>query len=204
MAPRPGDPLEAEGVLNPAAARGRDGVLYLFPRLVAKGNYSRIGIARVRFNAAGDPTAVERLGVALEPRESYEQNPLTGGGVEDPRITYFEPDDCYVMTYTAFSAEGPRIALATSKDLFSWQRLGLVRFAPGPVDMDAVDNKDAVLFPRLITDPRGRPALGLIHRPRFPGSMLLRFVAGVGLQRPSDTAVDPAAGVSALRELGTA
>jgi len=42
--------------LNPAAVRSPDGKLYLFPRLVAKGNYSRIGIARVLFNDAGDPT----------------------------------------------------------------------------------------------------------------------------------------------------
>jgi beta-1,2-mannobiose phosphorylase / 1,2-beta-oligomannan phosphorylase len=32
MEPQPGDPHEAEGVLNPAAARGPDGKLYLFPR----------------------------------------------------------------------------------------------------------------------------------------------------------------------------
>ena len=56
MQPEPGNPLEAEGVLNPAAVRGPDGQLYLFPRLVARGNYSRIGIARVMFDAAGDPT----------------------------------------------------------------------------------------------------------------------------------------------------
>lgn len=30
MEPEPGNPLEAEGVLNPAAARGLDGQLYLF------------------------------------------------------------------------------------------------------------------------------------------------------------------------------
>src|ERR1035438_7623726 len=60
MEPEPGNSQEVEGVLNPAAARGPDGNLYLFPRLVAQGNYSRIGIARVRFNAAGDPVGVER------------------------------------------------------------------------------------------------------------------------------------------------
>ena len=57
MEPEPGNPQEVEGVLNPAAVRGPDGELYLFPRLVAQGNYSRIGIARVRFNEAGDPAA---------------------------------------------------------------------------------------------------------------------------------------------------
>jgi len=35
--------------------------LYRFLRLVARGSYSRIGVARVRFNAAGDPVGVERL-----------------------------------------------------------------------------------------------------------------------------------------------
>ena len=37
MEPEPGNPLEADGVLNPAAARGPDGQLYLFPRLTARG-----------------------------------------------------------------------------------------------------------------------------------------------------------------------
>ena len=78
MEPESGNALEVEGVLNPAAARGPDGQLYLFPRLVAKGNYSRIGIARVLFNEAGDPTGVERLGIALEPEAGYELRP--GGG----------------------------------------------------------------------------------------------------------------------------
>ena len=72
MEPEPGNPHEVEGVLNPGAVRGPDGELYLFPRLVAKGNFSRIGIARVRFNDAGDPMGVERLGIALEPETGYE------------------------------------------------------------------------------------------------------------------------------------
>jgi hypothetical protein len=118
MEPEPENPQEIEGVLNPAAARGPDGELYLFPRLVARGNYSRIGIARVRFNEAGDPAGVERLGVALEPEADYERRPDDSGGCEDPRITFVEPLRRYMMTYTAFSPQGPRIALAVSEDLF--------------------------------------------------------------------------------------
>jgi predicted GH43/DUF377 family glycosyl hydrolase len=113
MLMEPGNPQEIEGVLNPAAARGPDGELYLFPRLVARGNYSRIGIARVRFNEAGDPVGVERLGIALEPEADYELRPDGKGGCEDPRITFVEPLSRYIMTYTAFSSRGPRIALAT-------------------------------------------------------------------------------------------
>jgi beta-1,2-mannobiose phosphorylase / 1,2-beta-oligomannan phosphorylase len=107
MEPKAGDPHEVEGVLNPAASRARDGQLYLFPRLVARGNYSRIGIARVLFDRNGDPRDVERMGVALEPEADYELSEK-GGGCEDPRITYVEPWRCYVMTYTALSRRGPR------------------------------------------------------------------------------------------------
>ena len=170
MEPEPGNPMEAEGVLKPASARGRDGQLYLFPRLVARGNYSRIGIARVRFNDAGDPVGVERMGIALEPEADFELRP-DGGGCEDPRITFIEPLDRYVMTYTAFSSRGPRIALAISEDLFHWDRLGLAIFQPYEgVDFNDVANKDALLFPVAIPDPEGRPSMAIIHRPLFPGT----------------------------------
>src|SRR6202167_4886811 len=130
MEPEAGNPQEVEGVLNPAASRGPDGELHLFPRIGGKGNYSRIGIARWRFNEAGDPSGVERLSIALEPETDYELRPDGSGGCEDTRITFVEPLQRYVMTYTAFSPRGPRIARAISQDLFHWQRLGLSTFAP--------------------------------------------------------------------------
>ena len=61
MEPDMKNPMEAGGVLNPAVARGKDGHLYLFPRMATKDNYSRIGITRVKFNKAGNPVGVERL-----------------------------------------------------------------------------------------------------------------------------------------------
>ncbi len=117
-------------MLNPGVARGPDGHLYLFPRLVAKGNFSRIGIARVKFNQAGDPCGVERLGIALEPKADYERTLLGGGGCEDPRVTFVEPLQRYVMTYAALSSVGPRIAFAISEDLLHWKRLGLAILCP--------------------------------------------------------------------------
>jgi predicted GH43/DUF377 family glycosyl hydrolase len=171
MEPEPGNPHEIEGVLNPAAARGPDGELYLFPRLVAQGNYSRIGIARVRFNEAGDPVGVERLGIALEPETDYERRPDGSGGCEDPRITFVEPLQRYVMTYTAFSPRGPRIARAISQDLFRWERLGLSTFPPyHGIDSSEIDDKDACVFPVAIPNPSGEPELALLHRPLFPGT----------------------------------
>src|SRR5271154_5859745 len=108
MEPEPGNPQEVEGVLNPAGVRGPDGQFYLFPRLVAKGNHSRIGIARVKLNEAGDPAGGEGLGIALEPEAGYELRPRGGGGCEDPRITFGVDLKRYVMTYTALSPRGPR------------------------------------------------------------------------------------------------
>ncbi len=180
MEPEPGNPQEIEGVLNPAAVRGPDKQLYLFPRLVAAGNYSRIGIARVRFNGAGDPAGVERLGIALEPEADYERRP-GGGGCEDPRITFVEPLHSYVMTYTAFSPKGPRIALALSKDLFHWQRLGLATFGRyHGIDIGEVDDKDASVFPVAIPNPSGQPELAMLHRPLFPGTRPEETACGAG------------------------
>ena len=171
MEPDRAEPREAEGVLNPAVARGPDGDLYLLPRLVGAGNYSRIGLTRVLFDHQGDPVGVERLGVVLEPRARYERNPHTGGGVEDPRITYISAHNVYAMTYTAFGLAGPRLALAVSPDLVLWRRLGLMHFAPyRGVALDALDNKDGLLFPEPVPAPDGRPALALIHRPDFRGA----------------------------------
>jgi predicted GH43/DUF377 family glycosyl hydrolase len=171
MAPEPGNPQEVEGVLNPAAVRGADGHLYLFPRLVGRGNYSRIGIARVLFNADGDPCGVERLGIALQPEADYEKRADGGGGCEDPRITFVEPLREYVMTYTAFSPSGPRIALAVSDDLLHWHRLGLAEFGPYQgIELDGVDNKDATLFPVFVPNPSGVPELAMLHRPIFAGA----------------------------------
>jgi predicted GH43/DUF377 family glycosyl hydrolase len=181
MEPELGNPLEAEGVLNPAAVRGPDGDLYLFPRMVAKRNCSRIGIARVLFNEAGDPVGVERLGVALEPEADYELRSDGSGGCEDPRVTFVGPLQRYLMTYTAWSSYGPRIALAVSDDLFHWRRLGLASFASSEgLEFDNVDDKDASLFPAVIPDLSGQPELALLHRPLFPGT------------RPEETACSPA------------
>ena len=110
------------------------------------------------------------MGIALEPEADYEKR-SDGGGCEDPRITFVEPLRRYLMTYTAFSDRGPRIALASSKDLFHWQRMGLATFGPyNNLQFSDVDDKDASLFPIAIPNPSGQPELALIHRPLFPGT----------------------------------
>ncbi|HLI02460.1 MAG TPA: hypothetical protein VKV06_16850, partial [Acidimicrobiales bacterium] len=162
------DPREAEGVCNPAAARSADGELYLFPRIVAAGNYSRVGRAQVEFEQ-GLPIGVRRLGVALEPTEPWERNSQTAG-VEDPRITRLDELDVWVMCYSAYGPLGAKVAVAVSDDLVTWRRLGPVAFCYEPAlgaDLTLCPNKDAAFFPQIVRDPDGQPALALLHRPFF-------------------------------------
>ena len=192
MTPEPDNPMEARGVLNPACARGRDGELYLFPRLVAEGNYSRVGIGRVLFET-GIPVGVERLGIVLEPDEVWERNSRTGG-VEDPRITFLATLDVYVMTYSGYGPLGSRIGLAVSTDLVSWRRLGPVSFAYEAAlgaDMNLYSNKDAVLFPEPVAGPGGRRSYALLHRPTWD----LTWVSRLGTDAAPHGVVDLRPGV---------
>ena len=100
---------------------------------------------------------MERLGVALVPEEPWEAK-----GVEDPRITHLPELDLFVMTYTAYGPQGPRVALAASPNLERWNRYGLALFEG---ELGAFDNKDAVVFPEPVTAPDGRRAYALLHRP---------------------------------------
>lgn len=168
MTAQAGDPLEAEGVLNPGTAWGPDGELYLYPRVVAQGNVSRIARARVIIEN-GVPVGVERLGVVLAPDEQWEHG-YDNAGVEDPRITFLEPLGLHVMTYIAYGPLGPRPALAISRDTVSWQRLGPIHFAYQPElrsDLNLFANKDIVFFPELVPGPDGEPSIAVLHRPMW-------------------------------------
>ena len=177
--------FEAEGVLNPACVE-KDGIIHMFYRAVAKGNFSTIGYCQIK-----DTKVVERWDKPiLVPEFDYEK-----GGVEDPRITLL--DGTYYMLYTAYDGQNARIAYATSVDLMNWKKMGLL--SPSitydlaeDIFRDSVANrhrysyfervfrtfngdnvmlweKDSMLFPRKIN---GRYAL--IHRV-MPGIQLCLF-----------------------------
>lgn len=169
LEPREGVEAESWGVLNPASARGMDGRLRLFPRLVGPDNYSRVGVGIVHEDAAGNPTGYEPLGIALEPEHSWERNARTAG-TEDARITRVDALDCWLMTYAAYGPLGPRVALARSTDLETWERLGPVTYSYESrhgIDWNLPCNKDALFFPQPVNDPSGRPAVAVLHRPMF-------------------------------------
>ena len=180
----PESELEREGVLNPASARGRDGTPYLLPRLVAPGNESRIGLAKLIVDN-GEPVAAARESVVLEPDAHWEKAP-DHAGVEDPRVTWVENLSRYIMAYVAYGPLGPRAALAASSDLRDWQRLGPVHFeydSSMALDLNVFDNKDVVVFPEPVRGPDGRPSYALLHRPVWDVRSV--FGGGEGFVPPS-------------------
>lgn len=107
--------FETEGVLNPAVVREGDRV-HLFYRAVSKGNYSTIGYCKLK----GPLFVEERMDTpVLFPQCEYESK-----GIEDPRIVRIE--DLYYLTYTAYDGINALGALALSKDLIHFNKLGLI------------------------------------------------------------------------------
>lgn len=72
-------------------------------------------------------------------------------GIEDPRIVKLEDGKTYAIAYTAYSAGGPLVSLATTEDFKTFRRYGVAR---------TPDDKDASLFPRKFGN-----RWVLIHRP---------------------------------------
>ncbi len=100
-----------------------------------------------------DLRVIVRLGApVVKPELPYENL-----GVEDPRITRI--GNQFFMVYAAYSSGKDRnrirIALASSNDLFHWDKHG-----PLEGELNEVDNKNGMLFPSLID---GR--YHLLHRP---------------------------------------
>ncbi|PJJ65445.1 glycoside hydrolase family 130 protein [Compostimonas suwonensis] len=168
MTPEEGNPLEAEGVLNPATGHDPSGALYLLPRLVADGNVSRVGLARVVLEN-GVPSSVTREGIVLAPDRGWERG-LSNAGVEDPRVTFIPSLGLHVMTYVAYGPLGPKTAVATSVDLREWTRLGPVLFSYDDAldtDLNLFPNKDTVFFPEPVPGPGGEPCFAALHRPMW-------------------------------------
>ena len=107
--------FENEGVLNPAAIQDGNTV-HIFYRALRKGNYSTICYAKLE----GPLTVVERNETPLlSPQFDYESH-----GIEDPRIVKI--DDLYYLTFTAYDGINAMGALATSTDLKTFERQGMI------------------------------------------------------------------------------
>lgn len=121
---------ESRLVFNPAAIY-HNGLFHLFYRAMGVDNISRIGYAvssdGFNFSRLDKPVFIPEGGLETK-------------GCEDPRVIRLK--DKFYMTYTAYSEEGVRVALASTANFIRWKRFGVI--------LPDIDNKDAVLFPEKI------------------------------------------------------
>lgn len=116
-----GDTWESKDLFNPAAWSDGETIYMLYRAEDSTGigdwnGTSRIGLATssdgIHFKRRPDPV--------YEPEDDFE----LPGGAEDPRIVKIE--DTFYLTYTAYDGETARLALASSPDLLTWNRHGLI------------------------------------------------------------------------------
>ena len=141
---------EEYATFNPAAVV-RAGKVYLLYRAEDAtgetkigGHTSRLGLAEstdgLRFTRRSTPV--------LYPDSDAQSKNEWPGGVEDPRIVE-TGDGGYVLTYTQWNREVPRLAVATSRDLVSWTKHGPAFGDAGGKYRD-VETKSGAILCRLV------------------------------------------------------
>ena len=149
-------PYRVNAVLNPGAALV-DGVTVLLCRVEDRRGISELTVAR-------SPDGVSNWVIDPAPLLSPSAgHPQEAWGVEDPRITRVDELGRWVIAYTAYGPQGPAVALATTRDFTSVQRLGVVR---APEDKNAAllprrVGGDFILFHRPVSVIGGRPGVWL-------------------------------------------
>lgn len=116
---------EAYATFNPAAVV-RNGRVYLLYRAEDASGREQIGGHTSRLGLAESRDGLHftrRASPVLYPDKDAQRPNEWPGGVEDPRIVQSE-DGTYILTYTQWNRDVPRLAVATSRDLLSWVKHG--------------------------------------------------------------------------------
>jgi len=107
--------FENLGVFNPAVMQ-EGNTVHIFYRAARDGNFSTIGYCKLD----GALKVVERCKEPI----FFPETPEEFQGVEDPRITKI--DDTYYLSYAAYDGINVFGAYATSKDLKTFERQGII------------------------------------------------------------------------------
>ncbi|MFL5464505.1 MAG: glycoside hydrolase family 130 protein [Gemmatimonadaceae bacterium] len=116
---------EELATFNPGATV-KDGKVYLLYRAEDATGKREIGFHTSRLGLAESTDGLRftrRAVPVLYPDKDLQARYEWTGGVEDPRIVEGE-DGTYVLTYTQWNRDVPRLAVATSKDLVHWTKHG--------------------------------------------------------------------------------
>lgn len=116
---------QAYATFNPAAVV-RDGKVQLLYRAEDASGEVRIGHHTSRIGLAISDDGLHftrRPEPVLFPAPDAQMSREWPGGVEDPRLVETENGE-YVLTYTQWNRDVPRLAVATSRDLITWRKHG--------------------------------------------------------------------------------
>jgi beta-1,2-mannosidase len=115
---------EEKDVFNPAAVVRNDSVYLIYRAEDIIGKHA--GTSRLGLAVSSDGLHFKRRPTPiLFPAEDFMKNYEWEGGIEDPRIVERE-DGLYIMTYTAYDGKTARLCVASSPDLLTWRKHGLV------------------------------------------------------------------------------
>lgn len=139
-------PYPINSVFNAGAVILADGTTLLLCRVEDRRGLSHLCAARSVNGVDGweiDATPTLPADPDRHPEELW--------GIEDPRITFVPELSKYAVVYTAYTRDGPGVALAFTEDFRRFERFGVIM---------SPEDKDAALLPRRINGD-----WALIHRP---------------------------------------
>jgi len=139
-------PYPINSVFNAGATLLPDGTTLLLCRVEDRRGISHFCAAR---SANGQDAWLIDPHPTLKP--DPENYPEELWGIEDPRLTFAPELRKYVVVYTAYTRDGPGVALALTVDFKSYERYGII-LSP--------EDKDAALLPHRING-----LWAMIHRP---------------------------------------
>lgn len=142
---------ESNDTFNPAAVIKDNKVVVLYRAEDKSGvgigsRTSRLGYAEskdgLHFNRMSQPV--------FYPSPDWQQGNEWPGGTEDPRIAVTE-DGLFVMLYTQWNRDTPRLGVATSRDLKNWKKDGPA-FAKSPKGRNIINrsHKSASLLTKIV------------------------------------------------------
>jgi predicted GH43/DUF377 family glycosyl hydrolase len=139
-------PYPINSVFNPGATLLKDGTTLLLCRVENRNGQSHLCAAR-SINGI-DGWVIDQIPTLMPDPLNF---PEECWGIEDARITFIPELNKYAVVYTAYTRDGPGVALALTEDFKNFERYGIIM---------PPEDKDAALLPHRIGD-----YWALIHRP---------------------------------------
>jgi predicted GH43/DUF377 family glycosyl hydrolase len=144
---------EEYATFNPAAVV-KDGKVYVLYRAEDATGSAEIGHHTSRIGLAESTDGLRftrRSAPVLFPGKDAQAKYEWPGGVEDPRI--IETDaGTYVLTYTQWNRDIPRLAVATSSDLINWTKHGPAFASTGGGKYRNLESKSGAILGRIDGD----------------------------------------------------